>query len=75
MLAMATIDTRDLQAPAPVEKTERMLRETAPGNPLQIVGNSATALSDIKALLTEKNIVFQEIPVGNDEWILSAICR
>lgn len=72
---MATIDTRDLQAPAPIEKTECALRETAPGNPLQIVGNSASALAEIKTLLTQRNIAFQEIPVGNDEWILSAVCR
>lgn len=72
---MATIDTRDLQAPAPVEKTERILRDTLPGNPLQIVGNSASTLADIKTLLAERGIAFQEIPVGNDEWILSAVCR
>lgn len=70
---MATIDVRGLSCPAPLVKTKKALSQARPGDTLQIAGDGDIPRENLKNYLRELGISFQEMQVGNQEWILAFI--
>ena len=55
---MKIIDTRGLTCPAPLIKTRQGMNEAAPGEPVQILIDNPTSLSNVKRYLTDNKIEF-----------------
>lgn len=55
---MKTVDTRGLVCPAPLIKTRQGLNEAAPDEPVQILIDNPTSLSNVKRYLTDNKLEF-----------------
>lgn len=55
---MKRIDTRGLTCPAPLIKTRQGLNEAAPDEPVEILIDNPTSLSNVKRYLTDNNLAF-----------------
>jgi selenium metabolism protein YedF len=55
---MKTVDTRGLTCPAPLIKTRQGLNEAAPDEPVQILIDNPTSLSNVKRYLTDNKLEF-----------------
>lgn len=55
---MKTVDTRGLTCPAPLIKTRQGLNEAAPDEPVQILIDNPTSLSNVKRYLTDNKLAF-----------------
>jgi selenium metabolism protein YedF len=62
---MKTVDTRGLTCPAPLIKTRQGLNEAAPDEPVQILIDNPTSLSNVKRFLTDNKVVFTVREEGN----------
>ena len=58
MQHMKTVDTRGLTCPAPLIKTRQGLNEAAPDEPVQILIDNPTSLSNVKRYLTDNKLEF-----------------
>ncbi|MCM1169641.1 MAG: sulfurtransferase-like selenium metabolism protein YedF [Bacteroides sp.] len=70
---MPTVDVRGLSCPAPLIKTKQAISQAAAGTPIQVVGDGAIPLGNLKNYLSELGIAFKEMQVDNQEWILSFV--
>ena len=55
---MKTVDTRGLTCPAPLIKTRQGLNEAASDEPVQILIDNPTSLSNVKRYLTDNKLAF-----------------
>jgi selenium metabolism protein YedF len=55
---MKSVDTRGLTCPAPLIKTRQGLNEAAPDEPVQILIDNPTSLSNVKRYLTDNKLEF-----------------
>lgn len=55
---MKTVDTRGLTCPAPLIKTRQGLNEAAPDEPVRILIDNPTSLSNVKRYLTDNKLLF-----------------
>ena len=55
---MKTVDTRGLTCPAPLIRTRQGLNEAAPDEPVQILIDNPTSLSNVKRYLTDNRLEF-----------------
>jgi len=55
---MKTVDTRGLTCPAPLIKTRQGLNEASPDEPVQILIDNPTSLSNVKRYLTDNKLAF-----------------
>jgi selenium metabolism protein YedF len=55
---MKTVDTRGLTCPAPLIRTRQGLNEAAPDEPVQILIDNPTSLSNVKRYLTDNKLEF-----------------
>jgi selenium metabolism protein YedF len=62
---MKVVDTRGLTCPAPLIKTRQGLTEAAPDEPVQIIIDNKTSLSNVKRYLTDNKLAFTVREVGN----------
>ena len=58
---MKTIDTCGQKLYSPLIPAVKAMRETAPGERLEIIMNNAEAFQDLKEYLAEQSIGFREI--------------
>lgn len=62
---MKTVDTRGLTCPAPLIKTRQGLNEAAPDEPVLILIDNPTSLSNVKRYLTDNRLEFNVMEEGN----------
>ena len=61
---MKTVDTRGLVCPAPLIKTRQGLMEAAAGEPVKIIIDNPTSLSNVKRYLTDNKLRFSVTEEG-----------
>jgi selenium metabolism protein YedF len=62
---MKIVDTRGLTCPAPLIRTRQGLNEAAPDEPVQILIDNPTSLSNVKRYLADNKLVFSVREEGN----------
>ena len=62
---MKVVDTRGLTCPAPLIMTRKGLTESAPDEPVQIIIDNKTSLSNVKRYLTDNKLTFTVKDDGN----------
>jgi selenium metabolism protein YedF len=62
---MKVVDTRGLTCPAPLIMTRKGLTESAPHEPVQIIIDNKTSLSNVKRYLTDNKLTFTVKDDGN----------
>jgi selenium metabolism protein YedF len=62
---MKVVDTRGLTCPAPLIMTRKGLTESAPDEPVKIIIDNKTSLSNVKRYLTDNKITFTVKDDGN----------
>ncbi|MCU0378891.1 MAG: sulfurtransferase-like selenium metabolism protein YedF [Bacteroidales bacterium] len=62
---MKVVDTRGHTCPAPLIMTRKGLTEAAPDEPVQIIIDNKTSLSNVRRYLTDNNLIFTVKEDGN----------